>query len=108
MMLRKLHRLSALFIAAFACLHLANHLAGLRGVEAHIEFMRSARLVYRQPIVEFLLLLAIALQICSGLALIIRGWKRRYGVMRWLQAGSGAYLVESCFCSSLRPQYAAR
>lgn len=91
--LRELHRFSALIIATYACLHIANHLAGLGGVELHIEFMRMIRLVYRQPAVEALLLASVAFQICSGLALVIQGWKQRRGFIPWLQAVSGIYLV---------------
>jgi hypothetical protein len=91
--LRKFHGLSALFIAAYACVHIANHLVGLRGVESHIAFMRAARLVYRFPVVEVVLLMAVAFQIYSGLAFVVRGWRQRQGFMPWLQAGSGAYLV---------------
>ena len=93
MTLRKFHGLSALFIAAYACVHIANHLVGLRGVESHIAFMRAARLVYRFPVVEVVLLMAVAFQIYSGLAFVVRGWRQRQGFMPWLQAGSGAYLV---------------
>ncbi len=93
MTLRKLHGLSALLIAAYACVHIANHLAGLGGVESHIAFMRTARLVYRLPAVEVLLLSAVGFQIYSGLTFIVRGWKQRQGFMPWLQAGSGAYLA---------------
>jgi hypothetical protein len=92
-MLRKLHHFSALVIAVYACIHITNHLVGLSGVDSHIEFMRKARLVYRQPAVEALLLLSVAFQICSGLALVVRGWKRRRSFISWLQAGSGIYLV---------------
>jgi succinate dehydrogenase/fumarate reductase cytochrome b subunit len=91
--LRKLHRISALLIAAYACIHIINHLVGLGGIEAHIAFMRAARSVYRLPVVETVLLIAIAFQICSGLTLLIRGWKQRSGFIPWLQAGSGAYLA---------------
>lgn len=93
MTLRKIHRLSALLIAAFACIHIANHLVGLSGIEAHIEFMRSARLFYRQPVIEALLLLAIVLQVVTGITLIIERWKQRRGFLSWLQVGSGAYLA---------------
>lgn len=93
MTLRALHGLSALLIAAFACVHIANHLAGLGGVEWHSAFMQSARRMYRFPAVEALLLAAVAFQICSGLALVARGWKQRKGLVPWLQAGSGAYLA---------------
>jgi len=93
MTLRKLHGLSALLIAAYACVHLANHLVGLVGIESHMAFMRAARLVYRFPLVESLLLAAVAFQIYSGLTFVARGWKQRQGFMPWLQAGSGTYLV---------------
>jgi succinate dehydrogenase/fumarate reductase cytochrome b subunit len=93
MTLRRLHGLSALFIAVYACVHIANHLVGLGGVESHIAFMRTARLVYRFPVVEVVLLMAIAFQICSGLTFVVRGWRQRQGFMPWLQAASGAYLV---------------
>lgn len=73
MTLRRLHGLSALLIAAYACVHMANHLVGLGGVESHIAFMRAARLVYRLPAVEGSLLLAVSFQIYSGLTFVVRG-----------------------------------
>lgn len=93
MTLRRLHGLSALLIAVFACVHIANHLVGLGGVESHIAFMRAARSVYRFPVVEALLLAAVVFQIYSGMTFVVRGWKQRQGFVPWLQAGSGAYLV---------------
>lgn len=90
--LRKLHALSAVLIVAFLCLHIANHLAGLAGVAAHISFMEAIRPIYRQPVVEVVLLGGFSLQLASGMALAVRGWKRRQGVVAWLQAGSGIYL----------------
>lgn len=92
-MLRKLHRFSALVIIAYAFIHITNHLVGLAGIESHIEFMRKARWVYRQPTVESLLFLSVAFQVCSGLTLVIRGWRQRRGFIPWLQAGSGIYLA---------------
>jgi len=93
MTLRKLHALSALLIVAFVCVHIANHLVGLNGVESHIAFMKAARSVYRLPVVEALLLAAVAFQIYSGVTFVVRGWKERHGFIPWLQAGSGAYLA---------------
>jgi hypothetical protein len=49
--------------------------------------------VYRQPVVETLLLLGVVLQAGSGLRLAFSGWQRRRGWLAWLQAGSGAYLA---------------
>jgi hypothetical protein len=93
MTLRKFHALSALFIAAFACLHIANHLAGLFGAASHIAFMESARRVYRFPPVEALLLICVVFQVVSGLTFVVRGWKQRRGLVPWLQALSGGYLA---------------
>jgi hypothetical protein len=92
MSLHKLHASSAVLIAAFACLHIANHLAGLSGAAQHIAFMEIARSVYRFPMVELVLLSCVAFQIVSGLTFVVRGWNQRHGLMPWLQAVSGAYL----------------
>jgi len=93
MSLRALHRSSAFVVAAFAGIHLANHLASLAGVPAHIAFMEVARRLYRQPVVESLLLLCVAFQLSSGLSLFVRGWRRWRGGVAWLQALSGAVLA---------------
>lgn len=93
MTMRTLHGLSAMLILGFALVHLTNHLVGLLGVEAHIAFMRSARMVYRFPLVEVPLLAAVAFQSYSGITLVVRGWGRRQGFIAWLQAVSGAYLA---------------
>ncbi|MCA3037929.1 MAG: hypothetical protein ING69_11250 [Rhodocyclaceae bacterium] len=92
MTLRRFHALSAILIAAFVCLHIANHLVGLSGAAKHIAFMEVARSVYRFPLVEFALLSCVAFQIVSGLTFVVRGWKQRHGLIPWLQAISGAYL----------------
>lgn len=93
MSLRALHRTSAILITAFACLHLTNHLVSLAGVPIHIAFMKAARSVYRQPVVETLLLACVAFQVASGLWFLVTGWKRRTGAVPWLQAMSGAMLA---------------
>jgi hypothetical protein len=93
MTLRKLHALSAAVIAAFLCIHMANHLAGLAGAATHIAFMEVARMVYRVGVIEWLLLGCVAVQIVSGLTLVGRGWKRRHGFVPWLQAASGAVIA---------------
>jgi succinate dehydrogenase/fumarate reductase cytochrome b subunit len=88
-----IHRSAATVVAMFLAMHMANHLAGLAGVAAHLRFMEAARAIYRQPLVETVLLLAVATQAASGLWLVRAGWKTRSGVIAWLQAASGAYLA---------------
>jgi succinate dehydrogenase/fumarate reductase cytochrome b subunit len=93
MTLRSLHRTSAIVIAAFALLHVANHLASLVSIPSHLAFMTLARTLYRLPFVEFPLLFCVAFQVGSGLWLVIRGWRQRQGGVAWLQAISGAVLA---------------
>ena len=93
MNLRTLHRSSAVLIGVFVVAHITNHLVSLMGVPSHIAFMEIARHVYRQPVVEVLLLLCVAFQMASGLWLVVRGWRQRRGFVPWLQALSGAYLA---------------
>jgi hypothetical protein len=90
---RKVHRLGAVVVALFVLVHLANHLAALGGIAAHLRFMDGARLVYRQPVVGTLLLLAVVVQAGSGVRLPGAGWTRRGGWLARLQAASGAYLA---------------
>lgn len=92
-MLRHLHRLSATLLAVYLALHLANHIVGLAGQEQHIRFMAGVRPLYRNVVVEPLLLALLLFQIGSGLTMVIRGWRARSGLVAWLQAGSGLYLA---------------
>lgn len=88
-----LHRWSATVLGAFVLVHLVNHLVGLQGVEAHMAYMRVARLVYRLPVVEGVLLAAAAAQMLSGAVMLRSGtlWPPRRS-MRSLQQWSGLYL----------------
>jgi succinate dehydrogenase/fumarate reductase cytochrome b subunit len=91
--LRSLHRATAWVVLAFAALHVANHLTALVGISTHLAVMNALRTVYRQPVVEVLLLGCVAFQVGSGLRLVVRGWKARAGRVAWLQAASGLYLA---------------
>jgi succinate dehydrogenase/fumarate reductase cytochrome b subunit len=86
MTLRNLHIASAVLITAYAIVHLVNHVVGLAGVDAYIALMNALRAIYRHPFVEGLLLVAVAVQVCSGLSFVVRGWKQRRGFVAWLQA----------------------
>lgn len=93
MQLRHLHRASALVLIAFAFIHVGNHLLALKGVPTHLAVMNGLRSVYRLPAVEVVLMGCVIVQVASGLALVLRGWKKRTGRVAWLQALSGAYLA---------------
>ncbi len=90
--LRSLHRFAGLTLAVFIGIHLGNHVCALWGIEAHIRVMEYARLVYRNPFIETLLVTAICLQIPSGILLVRRkGW-RGLPFAEKAQVASGAYL----------------
>jgi hypothetical protein len=91
--IRITHRISAIVLVAFLAAHLGNHAVGLGGVAAHLAFMDSARLVYRAPAVEPLLLAAVLVQIVSGVEQVRAGWGTRRGFWPRTQAISGLYLA---------------
>jgi hypothetical protein len=91
--LRGFHLCSALALSLFLVLHIGNHIAGLFGAQAHIVYMDVARHIYRNPIVEPILIVLVIWQALSGLIMVIRGWKKRRGKVAWLQAISGIYLA---------------
>ena len=88
------HGISAAVITAFALFHLANHLTGVLGGEAHMAVMRHLRTVYRQPAIEIVLLNCVLFQVGSGMVLLLR--RTRRPAKEWievLQNASGAYLM---------------
>ncbi|MCJ8312058.1 MAG: hypothetical protein HRU38_03900 [Saccharospirillaceae bacterium] len=92
-MLHKLHRTSAIIIGLFILLHLINHSMIILGAQNHIEFMDAIRVIYRNAIVESLLILCILFQVSSGVVLV---WKRRgqrTGFIEKSQVWSGLYLA---------------
>lgn len=93
MQLRSWHGTSAVLVAAYAAMHIANHLTAVYSVDLHLATMALLRKVYRQPLIEALLLAAVAFQAGSGLVLAIRGWAQRRGGVAWVQAASGIYLA---------------
>ena len=90
--LRKIHRRSALMIVVFAAAHLSNHLFAIVSVSSHSNVIDVLRLVYRQPVIEALLMTAIAVQLGTGGALIWQAHLRRPSMTLNVQALSGMYL----------------
>jgi len=87
------HGVSAVLIACFAAVHLANHVGGLWGGTAHIAIMHALRPVYRNPVVETVLLGSITFQVISGLLLLKRKLPHASNWIDSLQAASAIYLV---------------
>jgi hypothetical protein len=92
--LRRAHAIVAAIVAAsFLLFHLANHLAGLRGADAHSAIMKFGRHVYRASIVEPMLVGCFLFLVGSGLVLLWQRTARPAGTIRSLQMASGGYLA---------------
>lgn len=92
-MLKSFHYFAGAVLALFVFAHLGNHLVGLIGIDNHIATMEILRKVYRNVVVEFLLILVLIIQVISGLRL---AWAKRSAAQdKWvlLQIVSGAYLL---------------
>jgi hypothetical protein len=91
---RSVHYYSGLFLALFILMHIGNHLLVLISAENHIGFMEKARLIYRNPVVETLLLLGVLAQILTGLKLVkaLKTDKTRI-ISEKLHIYSGLYLA---------------
>jgi succinate dehydrogenase/fumarate reductase cytochrome b subunit len=95
----RLHRFNAIFLAVFIAAHFATHLSGLWGVETYNAVQNAVRIVYRQPLIEILILASAALQAGLGIKLLISAARRGVvGIWSWIQVTSGAvfliFLVE--------------
>lgn len=81
---RQAHLRLALFLGLFLIVHFATHFAALGGVESHAAMLEAGRAVYRLPLVEALLVVALTTQVWLGVILVRRiarwpgqgGWRR--------------------------------
>ncbi|MCP9765614.1 hypothetical protein [Lacihabitans soyangensis] len=92
-MLRKTHYISGLTIAIFVGLHLFNHVCSIYGADKHIEMMSLLRNLYRNSVVEAVLLVAVFMQIISGLKLFNTNRKTAISNFDKLQRWTGLYLA---------------
>jgi succinate dehydrogenase/fumarate reductase cytochrome b subunit len=91
---RRLHRASSLVLVAFIAVHLANHLTALAGIDAHMQFMNAARVVYRATLIEPILLACVLIQLVTGIKQLIAGWEtRKRNHWRYAQLVSGVCLM---------------
>ena len=90
---KRLHYLSGLLLTVFTGLHLFNHLCAIAGVDQHIAVMKGLRLFYRNSIAETVILLAVGVQIYSGIKLFLK--RRKTAVARFdkLHLWTGLYLA---------------
>ncbi len=93
MTVKKIHYISGLTITIFIGLHLFNHLCSIFGTEKHIEIMNTLRLFYRNVFIETILLIAVLVQIISGLKLFKANRKIAKTNFEKLHIWTGLYLA---------------
>jgi hypothetical protein len=92
--LRVAHGLSALcIIAIFLALHLANHLTFILGPTTYREVMKVMRHVYRQEVLQPLLVVLFLFQVGSGVYLATCASARRMDRFRTFQIATGIFLA---------------
>lgn len=91
MRLKKLHFISSLFLFTFISAHLLNHFIAVFSFEDHISTMNFLRTIYRNPVIEILLMALILFQIVSGFSLFLMK-KKSVKFLDHLQSFSGLYL----------------
>src|ERR1700722_9253618 len=102
------HGLSALAILLlFVGPHIGNHLAGFWSGSVHIAIMNVARRVYRDDIVQPILLALIGFQILSGSVLVQRRMRMPNDIFGTVQTMCGAY-IGVYFLAHLTAVFAAR
>ena len=93
MTINRVHYISGLTITIFVGLHLFNHSLSILGADTHIDVMNDLRILYRNIFLETFLLLAILVQIISGLKLFNSNRKTASTFFEKLQIWTGLYLA---------------
>lgn len=93
MRIKRLHSISGITLALFIAINLFNHTLSFFGAEIHIEWMHVLRMFYRNRIVEPLLLIAMLLQMITGIKLLKAMRKNIISFFDKLQIWTGLYLV---------------
>jgi hypothetical protein len=91
--MKKVHYFSGLFITVFIAFHLLNHAFAFVSLEKHLEIMEIFRVVYRNIFIETLLLIAVVIQVFSGIKLVLQSRKNAISLLDKLHIHSGLYLA---------------
>ncbi len=91
--MQRIHFISGLIITIFIGLHLFNHFCSIFGADRHIEIMNVLRHFYRNIFIETILLIAVLVQIISGLKLFKSKRKVANTGFEKLQIWTGLYLA---------------
>lgn len=85
MNIRSIHRINGLFLAVFVVLHMATHLSGVLGIETYNATQNALRLLYRNLVIEPILLMSFVVQIALGVRLVTQNFKRKMAE-KWARA----------------------
>jgi hypothetical protein len=69
---KNLHRITGIIVSVFVITHLFNHSMAWFGIATHQRILDTFRIIYRQPVVEILLVGCFLFQAFSGVKLIFR------------------------------------
>ncbi|MCA3514582.1 MAG: hypothetical protein IM653_06110 [Phenylobacterium sp.] len=88
------HRILAAGLAVFIFGHLVTHLTAVMGPQAHMQALMATQGLYRNPVVEPVLIAAFLAQVVLGVRLLARRWgQAEKGFWGWTQLLSGGYLI---------------
>lgn len=90
---QRIHYVSGIIITIFIGVHLFNHFFSIFGADKHIAIMNALRHFYRNIFIETILLLAVVLQIISGILLFVKKRKLATRFFDKLQIWTGLYLA---------------
>jgi len=90
---RQVHATSAIVLGTFAVAHVFNHSLAIVSLGTHTAVLHVLRLVYRQQIIQTILVAAVAVQVITGLTMVWKYSLRRASPLRNLQVVSGLYLA---------------
>lgn len=91
--IRYVHASSAIVLGTFAIAHVFNHSLAIVSLGTHTAVLHVLRVVYRQTIVQAILVAAVAVQVLTGLTMVAKYALRRASPLRNLQLVSGLYLA---------------
>ena len=91
--MKRVHYFSGIIISIFIGFHLLNHFYSILGIRAHIQLMNDFRIVYRNVLIETILLIAVAIQIITGTKLFLKKRKTADSFFEKLQIWTGFYLA---------------
>jgi succinate dehydrogenase/fumarate reductase cytochrome b subunit len=94
MTFRNVHRINGLFLLCFITAHMITHISGFWGIDTYNATQSIFRVVYRNIIIEPILLIAFVLQLYVGLRLSLKGFRRKM-TQKWsrIQTISGLLIL---------------